>query len=183
MDVKYILRKFLVWLPIYNFEPIETTSDFERNKTELVFEVQRKRSLINKLNKKARCYFALTCLSISFTICNITINYFSDTETDVLTNYLEEFDNKLELIYSLNAVSELANNNDIMIPLLFIKDRDYEKAVLLLSRIDTPEAKWLLSLCYLKLENRIAAKESLINVVSSKGKYSLTAQEVLQTYY
>jgi hypothetical protein len=167
-------------LPIYDFGTIVQNSDYNRDKTDLIHDIQRKRALTQKLGKKIEFYFALTCfLSLLLTYSSIN-HYFIHTEKRAANHYIEQFNMRIE---NMNSPGSLVKNTEIVIALSFIKEGEFEKASRLLLGLKNEDAEWLMTLCYIRLKKDSEAKGALQKIIGSKGHYSVSAQEVLNKYY
>lgn len=185
MKLRYLTKVFRYFknlFPIYNFGPIVRKSDYDRDKADLIHEIQRKRALTEILGKKIEFYFVLTCFLSLLLAYSFVNHYFIHAEKRTTKRYIEQFSMRLENIN--NASSDfLVENAEIVIALSFINDGEFEKASLLLSGLKNEDADWLMALCYIRLKKDFAAKAALRKIIGSKGYYSVSAQEVLNKYY
>ncbi len=185
MKLRYftkVFRYFKNLFPLYNFGAIAVESDYSRDKTDLIHDIQRKRALLKILGKKIRIYFFLAGLMGLIMAYNFIGSYFVHTEKRAARHYIEQFNMRLENMNNTDP-GFLMENAEIVITLSFIKDGEFEKAALLLSGLKGEDAEWLLALCYIRLEEDDAAKATLQKIIGSKGHYSVSANNVLNKYY
>jgi hypothetical protein len=165
----------------YNLEPKIYISDQLRNKNDLIKDISQKRVLLFKLNKKIKnSIFLISFLCLLF-IGYISINNLLIPEKKVFNQYIEDYSIRLDKLNN-SGTKDAIENTEILIALSFIQEGDYKSASLLLSNMEGEEAEWLRALCYIRLKNNLAAKASLRKIVESKGKYSLSAKEILDKY-
>ena len=169
-------------IPFYNLKPTIFVSDIHRDKDDLVNDLARKRLLINQLNKRFEISILAGVLILLVFGSYIVFQNANRPQNRVFNTYMSELGVRLNNI-SNKSDDELIREAEIVIALSMINEGDFNDAALFLSGIKSENAEWLKALCFIRIENNIAAKTALQKILKSKGKYSKNAKELLNNYY
>jgi hypothetical protein len=176
----------------------EKNPDYERSVVDLAYDVKQKRKLIGILLKRNRQLRTVLTSFITFAFVasfSLIILGGSITYSRTFNKYYKEFkhryiyglgfSNTTEYREALKFVDEYKVNLEtkMLRALLCIDKKEFPKALFLLSEIESPEARWLEALCYLKIKEDKKAEIALKNIIVENNLFSPDALEIIEKHY
>jgi hypothetical protein len=181
-------------------DTMELRPDSERSFEDLVYDVKQKRKLNKKLLKANRRLKNLFIVGLSIVVISITSFLVSFNSSSIKRTYDFHFvDFKHRYISSYGLVlttptdfrdfSEIVEDNNIILEssmlsaLVAMEKKKYDKAIAILDRMDSDQAKWLKALCLLRLKRKLQLKAELDEIISDNSLFTLQAKEIIKQYY
>jgi hypothetical protein len=182
----------------------DTKTDYDRPLFDLANDVRQKRKLIEMLFRKNKIlklslltYFSLSIIFFGGKVLNSKDSPKDKPEVKTFNCYYSNFIERYVSAYGLgisnatdfhNAVSLINDYNIIieskmLLAIASIDKNDYNKAIYILSEMDTQESEWLLALCLFRIDEKEKAGVIFRAVVEKGNLFAFEAEEIVNKYY
>lgn len=163
--------------PFYDFGTFSRKNYAKSNRNELIDEIKWKTALVHKLNNKLKYRTALGPVFCFVYMATMFAPKLLTTENKMSAKYVAEVTWRLK-----NNADRAKDSPETEMPRLF-KKGGYAQTFERISARNAHEAKWISALCNMHLNNTAEAKIQLVDIVGSKGVYSVSAKELLDKQY